>query len=133
MIRYSGVVVAVFAVAFGCCFHGGVAQYDNCPNGAVADTGNGRCDAALNVTSCGYDGGDCCPCTCVDGPTHACSTSDFDCLYPDCGESATASEDTFCEESWMNDGFCSTDNNHPSCDYDGGDLSWADVLLIISS
>ena len=56
MIRLNG--VAVFAVTVSLCFRAGAAQYDGCTNGTVADIGNGRCDAANNNPSCGFDGGD---------------------------------------------------------------------------
>ena len=103
MVRCSG--VAVFAAAVVCCFFCAAAQYDSCTSGAVSDIGNGRCDADLNVPSCGYDGGDCCPCTCEDGPAHSCSDSEFHCVYPDCGGgAATAFEETMCEEDWKGDG-----------------------------
>lgn len=37
---------------------GAAAQYDGCVNGAVADIGDGRCNAENNNPSCGFDGGD---------------------------------------------------------------------------
>ena len=46
------------AVTLWCFLQGVAAQYDSCTTGAVANIGNGQCDAALNVPSCGYDGGD---------------------------------------------------------------------------
>ena len=130
MVRAGG--VAVFAIlCLGCCFSGGAAQYDSCTNGTVSDIGNGRCDAELNVPSCGFDGGDCCPCTCVDGPAHSCSDSEFDCVYPDCGFAAAIFEESTCIEQWKNDGFCSLENHGPECDYDGGDVSVCVKLLLI--
>ena len=57
MIRLSA-GVAGFAVAVSLCFRGGAAQYGSCTNGTVGDIGNGRCDAANNNPSCGFDGGD---------------------------------------------------------------------------
>ena len=114
-------------VAVALLLHGlsvGDSQYDSCTNGTVSDIGNGRCDAELNVPSCGFDGGDCCPCTCVDGPAHTCSNSEFDCVYPDCGgDAATTSEESTCREDWKSDGWCDRVNNGPECDYDGGDVS----------
>lgn len=89
MLRYAG--VAVIAVIVECCFYGGAAQYDSCTSGVVANISNGRCDAEMNVRSCGYDGIDRCPCICVDGPAHSCSDSEFDCVHPQCDNSAAAS------------------------------------------
>ncbi len=114
--RFARFVVGVF-----CGLIGGTAaqQYDGCTSGSVSDIGNGRCDAALNVPSCGFDGGDCCPCTCSDGPDHSCSDSEFDCIYPDCND-----EQDFCEEEWQSDGWCDPKNNHAGCNWDGGDVSF---------
>ena len=104
MARQGGVAVSA-VVALACRFDTGSAQFDSCTGGVVADIGNGRCDPELNVPTCGYDGGDCCPCTCVDGPTHSCSDSDFDCLYPQCDDAAAATSDqTMCQEDWKSDG-----------------------------
>ncbi len=125
MIRYGS--AAAFAIALGCWCQGGAAQYESCiTNGTVADIGNGRCDSALNVPSCGFDGGDCCPCTCSDGPSYSCSDSDFDCVYPECGDStAVTSEEATCLEIIrIGDGFCDVlTNNNVECSWDGGDVS----------
>ena len=101
---------------------GVAAQYDSCTTGAVANIGDGQCDAALNVPSCGYDGGDCCPCTCVDGADHSCADSVFDCLYPGCDEATTSTTgDATCVEEWQGDGGCDASQSGPSCGFDGGD------------
>lgn len=112
MMRPSSIAAAV---ALSCFYFGySAAQYESCNNGTFADIANGRCDAELNLPSCGYDGGDCCPCTCVDGPVHSCSDSVFDCLYPDCGESAdTAGAE--CYEDLKGDSYCDGFNNSPRC------------------
>eukprot|EP00752_Nemacystus_decipiens_P002518 g2363.t1 len=103
---------------FGC---GGIAQYDSC-NGSVANIGDGRCDPALNTPYCGWDGGDCCHCTCSDSPVYACADSVFDCLYPDCDDpTPSISEDSPCVEDWIGDGYCDHVNNVAPCHYDGGD------------
>lgn len=114
-----------FVVSFLCFCRGGRAQYDNCTNGTVTDIGNGWCDAVNNNPHCGFDGGDCCSCTCVNTTLHSCSESDLDCVYPECTEPAATSEDETCEESWIGDGYCDEINNTPSCGYDGGDVSLA--------
>lgn len=48
----------------------------DCRMDYVAD---GECDPVTNVQACHYDGGDCCPETCVDS-TYACSP--YDCIDP---------------------------------------------------
>lgn len=115
--------VAGAVVALLYCLLGGDSQYDSCTTGTVADIGNGRCDTELNVIACGYDGGDCCPCTCVDGPAFSCSDNVFDCLYPDCGSAVATVSGSTCVESFKSDGFCDPQNNGPECGFDGGDVS----------
>lgn len=123
--------VAGFAVVVSFCFLGGAAQYDSCTNGTVADIGNGRCDAANNNPSCAFDAGDCCACTCVDGPVHSCADSVFDCVYPDCDEPIPAPDNSTCFESWFSDGRCDESANNPVCEYDGGDVSFSQLVLIV--
>ncbi|CAN0126060.1 unnamed protein product [Ectocarpus sp. 6 AP-2014] len=87
--------------------------------------GDGRCTPAANTEECGYDGGDCCECTCVDGedddyncgPTYQCFDPTASCYleegsnpYPSC---------EFIEH--VGDGFCDLDSNIEDCGYDGGD------------
>ena len=45
---------------------------------------NGACDAYNNNKECGYDGGDCCLCTCI--KNGKCGFGDFDCLDPSAEE-----------------------------------------------
>ena len=121
MIRHCSAATAAVALTY--CMKGGAAQYDGCTNGTVADIGNGRCDAALNVPACGYDGGDCCPCTCSDGPDNSCSDSDFDCVYPGCDDPSAQSAESSCTENWIADGWCDwSTNNNVECSWDGGDV-----------
>lgn len=66
-----------------CSVRGAVAQ-DQC-NSTL--TGNGHCDDGNNNSDCGYDGGDCCPCTCIDGDNHDCGSDGFNyCLDPNAGD-----------------------------------------------
>lgn len=125
MRRHTSSTISFAASAFTiiCVLGSGIAQYDSCTGGNVTDIGNGNCDAALNVASCGYDGGDCCSCTCNDGPLHLCADSDFDCVYPECGDPAVTSSDAVCYEDFQGDGMCNEENNSPACGYDGGDVS----------
>ena len=45
--------------------------------------GDGYCDSSNNNAECGWDGGDCCECTCEQGTAgHGCSNSGFDCKDP---------------------------------------------------
>ncbi len=141
MVRHS-CGMAVFAVGVSYSFHGGTTvQYESCTNRTVADIVNGRCDAALNVASCGFDGGDCCPCTCSNAPDHSCSDNNFDCVYPDCdgptitmfGDQTPTSGETTCKESRVGDGLCDFSNIHVGCSWDGGDgsLTWLELRLIL--
>ncbi|CAN0042723.1 unnamed protein product [Ectocarpus fasciculatus] len=79
MVRQSATGLAVAVLSLSHWIRGGAAQYDNCTDGTVADIANGVCNSANNNPSCGYDGGDCCFCSC----SHAdCYASLFDCLDP---------------------------------------------------
>lgn len=40
------------------------ASFPDCVVQGYEDLGNGYCDGSLNSEACGFDGGDCCPCTC---------------------------------------------------------------------
>ncbi|CAM9881125.1 unnamed protein product, partial [Laminaria digitata] len=59
--------------------------YPNC-TGSISTTGDGFCSSSNNNPSCGYDGGDCCECTCVDRPESdfSCGSNGFNCLDPAC-------------------------------------------------
>jgi hypothetical protein len=46
--------------------------------------GDGFCDADLNTEVCGWDGGDCCEDTCVEG-SYPCGDNGFDCIDPSAG------------------------------------------------
>ena len=45
--------------------------------------GDGECNAVNNNAACGYDGGDCCLCSCSGA---ACESNNFDCLDPNAGD-----------------------------------------------
>ena len=65
----------------GCLDSSIVDQFPNC-TGNLLNLGDGECDRDINTPDCGYDGGDCCMCTCIDDT--AC-TSGFNCIDPDAG------------------------------------------------
>lgn len=57
-------------------------RFPDCPEiGIVQFIGDGRCDDHNNHPECGYDGGDCCPCTC--GDSFACGVNGYLCIDPD--------------------------------------------------
>ncbi|CAM9907104.1 unnamed protein product [Pylaiella littoralis] len=88
--------------------------------------GDGDCDSSNNKAECGYDGGDCCSCTCVDTEDYTCGMNDFACIDP---EAACVDDDDITAEMFENcgrlysigDGYCDQDNNKAECGYDGGD------------
>ena len=57
-----------------------MSMYDNCTDGMVEYIGDGNCDGINNTPDCGYDGGDCCICTCIGSMT---CTFNFNRLDPD--------------------------------------------------
>ncbi|CAN0252631.1 unnamed protein product, partial [Ectocarpus sp. 12 AP-2014] len=75
-----------------------VDMFENC--GYVSGIGNGWCDRNNNKEECGYDGGDCCSCTCESpwDDDYYCSSEygSFDCKDPNAscfGEETTGSDD----------------------------------------
>lgn len=95
--------------------------YPNC-TGSVSLTGTGFCQSSNNNPSCGYDGGDCCACTCVDGPEFYCGSNGLNCLDPACPDEASPHVDTCTGDVLtFGDAWCDEENNNPSCGYDGGD------------
>ncbi|CAM9439439.1 unnamed protein product, partial [Ectocarpus sp. 12 AP-2014] len=93
----------------------------------------------------GYDGGDCCECTCVALPQASPEDDGWDDVwdddwgdigYADCGgkfacidpnaacvndDDITVDIDESCDTVSMGDARCDMDNNNEACAYDGGD------------
>ncbi|CAM9608575.1 unnamed protein product, partial [Ectocarpus fasciculatus] len=93
--------------------------------------GNGYCEQKNNNAECGYDGGDCCECTCQNpwdyDDDYVCSKdgSGFACIDPTAScvddDDITAEIAQNCDTSDLGDGRCDQDNNNEICGYDGGD------------
>ncbi|CAN0447017.1 unnamed protein product, partial [Laminaria digitata] len=95
----------------------------NC-SGELSWLGDGWCSPETNNLGCGYDGGDCCECTCVDGPLYPCGFKGFNCEDPACLDPAIAAQYPECAEDKLlsvGDGLCTSENNNEACGYDGGD------------
>lgn len=58
-----------------------VAAFPNC-TGYVFTMTDGYCDDDNNNEECGFDGGDCCVCSCVDNLEYSCVPDDVSCLDP---------------------------------------------------
>ncbi|CAN0273456.1 unnamed protein product, partial [Ascophyllum nodosum] len=58
--------------------------------GTLLKLGDGECDGINNTPDCGYDGGDCCICTCVGSMV---CTSGFNCIDPDAGDEQYACDE----------------------------------------
>ncbi|CAN0381637.1 unnamed protein product, partial [Scytosiphon promiscuus] len=98
-----------------------VSQHTSCSED-LSWLSDGFCDSATNNPDCGYDGGDCCECTCVDGPWFSCSSIGFNCLDPACpDEDASPYPNCTGHFNWLNDGWCDPETNNRACGYDGGD------------
>eukprot|EP00904_Undaria_pinnatifida_P003008 jgi/Undpi1/12708/HiC_scaffold_6.g02376.m1 len=90
-------------------------------------SGDGDCDLINNTEACGYDGGDCCECTCVtssytcgENGGYACLDPDAACVDDDDITTLPSSEEA-CIEGFLSDGDCDLTNNIDECGYDGGD------------
>ncbi|CAM9492785.1 unnamed protein product, partial [Laminaria digitata] len=102
---------------------------DEVPSPYPTCTGNfnflndGWCDLETNTPDCGYDGGDCCACTCVDGPLYSCGSNGFNCDDTACLDLTIVVQYPECAGNWlsMGDGLCTAENNNQACGYDAGD------------
>ena len=106
---------------------GGGAQYSNCTSGRTAWIADGYCDniyVANNVEECGYDGGDCCECTCEGTQDNSCGVNGYSCIDPNSGCTNPLAVQFFnCTGTidGMMDGKCDSSLNNKNCGYDGGD------------
>lgn len=115
----------------------GLNRYMNCSD-LVHAIGDGVCNGPNNNEECGYDGGDCCSCTCMESTTHSCGRTGYSCVDPSvsaaCRDASSvvpslarlADVDSTCEINgrpvhWIGDGFCDIVLNNALCGYDGGD------------
>ena len=123
MIRIMGHISLLFVLSIS----GATAKYNNCTNGIRDYIGDAFCDYVNNNEECGYDGGDCCPCTnykswsddyfpeildifCRD-PSSGCLDPRVD-IYPNCTDGVIPD---------IGDGWCDVQNNNEGCRFDGGD------------
>ncbi|CBN79795.1 conserved unknown protein [Ectocarpus siliculosus] len=89
--------------------------------------GDGFCDDYNNNEQCGYDGGDCCECTCVVSTLWSTESSctEFACIDPraPCADDDDITADAVesCIIDYLGDGICDTSNNIETCGYDSGD------------
>ncbi|CAM9194521.1 unnamed protein product, partial [Laminaria digitata] len=105
---------------------------------------DGDCDVVNNTEECGYDGGDCCACTCVSSIEFTCGDEDnggFACIDSSApcvdDDDFTMTQDDFymgydddfsasftfepCMVEFIGDGDCDSSNNSEECGFDGGD------------
>ncbi|CBJ27568.1 hypothetical protein Esi_0075_0042 [Ectocarpus siliculosus] len=73
----------------------------------------------------GYDGGDCCECTCVSEGEYECGAGGYACIDP-AAECVNDDDVTFqiastCVADMIGDAYCDEPNNVEECGYDGGD------------
>jgi hypothetical protein len=97
-------------------------ETDNCEaaGGVLLWINDGWCDASNNNAECTFDGGDCCPCTCVDS-TYDCATyggTCDDCIV-DGDASATCPDE--CAPAVCGDGACTSGEDCNSCPEDCGE------------
>ncbi|CAM9600413.1 unnamed protein product, partial [Hapterophycus canaliculatus] len=114
-----------------CSDNGFECLYPDCDQGFASEVcfeelaGDSHCDAPNNNLACGYDGGDCCQCSCVGSRDYRCGVDGFACLDPICFDPATVGEFPGCAGDWLTigDGSCDGINNNAACGFDGGDVS----------
>ncbi|CAN0485268.1 unnamed protein product [Ectocarpus sp. 12 AP-2014] len=99
-------------------------MFVNC--GDPWNVGDGWCDQGKNNEACGYDGGDCCECTCENAHDDDYRCMEFSCIDPN---AACVNDDDITFDmvencgyvSGIGNGWCDTGNNKEECGYDGGD------------
>ncbi|CAN0581124.1 unnamed protein product, partial [Ectocarpus sp. 12 AP-2014] len=99
-------------------------DYEDCTaiSGNLPYISDGICDEVNNNAECGYDGGDCCPSTCVVSTTDFCPEDDSECVDPSAVDFGYPGfENCTGYPPSMGNGLCIVDNNTPECGYDGGD------------
>ena len=72
----------------------------------------------LHPTRIGYDGGDCCSCTCVPGGYFECGASGYSCIDPEApcvDDDEDITTPVACVPALDSDGFCDDDNNNDLC------------------
>ena len=92
--------------------------------GYVPHIQDGFCDEANNNAACGFDGGDCCACTCGGDLAHPCGVEGggFDCKDPDVPSNCSLSLPGCGGNTYdLQDSYCDSDLNNAECGYDGGD------------
>lgn len=111
----------------------------NCKDESASDFLNGTCavhastvgdgycdafyyssDAHLNTEACGWDGGDCCPSTCVGDCDHVV----YECKDPEARDYNTTSDCHAPHPSWLADGYCDDDGSDSGSLYNSGVCSW---------
>ena len=90
----------------------GAAQYDTC-SGDLTWLGDGYCNPSTNTPECEYDGGDCCSCSCLDGPIYTCDSNGYDCKDAACIDPNLQTKYPYCDGNLLlwNDGECDAENN----------------------
>ena len=123
-------VVQLFVVlVLGCSTEGVTAlgDYPNCTSNATSSIGDGVCNAFDNNNeACGWDGGDCCDCTCAPNPEKAlaCEQDSFVCLDPNSGCADQSLLQYINCTGYLTDignGYCNSENNNEACGWDAGD------------
>ena len=94
----------LYGALFALCWIGGRTQFIEC-NGITSSIADGYCDRINNNIECGYDGGDCCECTCSRGRLFPCGFNGFDCLVPSASNVASK-----CQHAVSNSRLCSTED-----------------------
>ena len=97
-----------------------VEMYANCTDGDIPGLGNGWCDAVNNNERYGYDGGNCCEGTCINGLAYDSGEGDFfsrdpnlGCVDPQVEMYLNCTDDYVSEmRNWQ----CDVDNNNQECD-----------------
>lgn len=116
----TGLILALMIIG-----RGTFAQHDRCA-GETSRAVNGYCEEMNNNAECGYDEGDCCYCSCVDGLDNSCGFAGYDCRDPE----VLVSEISECNAENVADIPCAADTTgHWVVNDTGSAAALADAIL----
>ena len=82
MMKTKSICAMLLFISFGVTVSGVETDVCNSANGNGAWMGDGACDPQNLISECGWDGGDCCRCTCSN-ETFVCGIDGYFCVDPD--------------------------------------------------
>lgn len=120
--RWRSLLLGATALAVAPALLGVAGDFDNC-TGIIELIGDAWCDEENNNSACDYDGGDCCPSTCISTSSAfiGCQNYTKTCFDPLASDYNRDYVNCTGDPFFAGDGECNAFNNVPECAFDGGD------------